>query len=113
MPRSRIIIPAVTSSSYYHCVSRVVDRNFYFQEHERDVFRKIMRQVEAFSGVRVLTWTILSNHFHVLLEVPPRPQIELSDDEILDRCRHLYSPKSMTTLEWEFDQARQLGGDVL
>ena len=43
-----------------------------FGIHERDVFRKILRQVEAFCGVRVVTWTILSNHFHVLVEIPPQ-----------------------------------------
>jgi putative transposase len=88
----------------------VVDRNFVFHEHERDVFRKLMRQVEAFSGVRVLTWTILSNHFHVLLEVPPRPAVELSDSEILDRCRKLYSADSMIAVEWEFSEAQRAGG---
>ncbi|MFT4550667.1 MAG: putative transposase [Verrucomicrobiales bacterium] len=113
MPKSRLILPALSSSSYYHCLSRVVDRNFVFHEHERDVFGKILRQVEGFSGVRVLTWTILSNHFHVLVEVPPRPDFELRDDEILDRCRELYSPDSMIAIEWEFSEAQRLGGRVL
>ena len=56
MPRPRVILPPSISGSHYHCISRAVDRNFFFEVHERDVFRKIMRQVEAFSGVRVLTW---------------------------------------------------------
>ncbi|MFT5854910.1 MAG: putative transposase [Verrucomicrobiales bacterium] len=113
MSRRRIILPDFRSSSYYHCLSRVVDRRFVFEAHERDVFRKIMRQVEAFSGVRVLTWTILSNHFHVLLEVPPRPVVELTDDEILDRCRSLYSPDAMVAVEWEFAEAQRLGAGAL
>ena len=113
MPRPRTIIPALRSSSHYHCISRVVDRNFVFQEHERDVFRKIMRQVEGFSGVRVLTWTILSNHFHVLLEVPPVPAVALSDDEILQRCRCLYSTEQMVEVEWEFAEAQRMGAAVL
>ncbi|MFT4547715.1 MAG: putative transposase [Verrucomicrobiales bacterium] len=113
MPRCRTILPAVQSSSYYHCLSRVVDRNFVFQAHERDVFRKILRQVEAFSGVRVLTWTILSNHFHVLVEVPPRPFVDPSDEEILERCRALYSPDSMLAIEREFEEAQRVGSDPL
>ena len=106
-------MPAIRFGSHYHCVSRVVDRRFVFGAHERDVFRKIMRQVEAFSGVRVLTWTILSNHFHVLLEVPPRPAGEVADDEILDRCRALYSRRAMIGIEWEWSEARRLGGEAL
>ena len=113
MPRPRTIIPALRTSSHYHCVSRVVDRRFVFQVHERDVFRKIMRQVEAFSGVRVLTWTILSNHFHVLLEVPPVPAVALTDDEILLRCGYLYSPEQMVAVEWELAEAQRIGGVVL
>jgi hypothetical protein len=91
----------------------VVDRNFVFGVHERDVFRKSLRQVEGFSGVRVVTWTILSNHFHVLLEVPPRPAEELSDAEILERCGSLYSADGMLEVEWEFAQAQRAGGVVL
>ena len=110
MPRPRSILPALASSSHYHCLSRVVDRNFVFHEHERDVFRKVLRQVEAFSGVRVLTWTILSNHFHVLVEVPPRPEAEPGDAEILERCRDLYSAEQMIAIEWEFAEAKRDGG---
>ena len=79
-------------------------------DHERDVFRKVLRQVEAFSGVRVITWTILSNHFHVLLEVPPKPPAALTDEEILDRCRELYSPGALLAVEWEFADAQRRGG---
>ena len=81
-----------------------------FHAHERDVFRKILRQVEAFSGVRVLTWTILSNHFHVLLAVPPRPAEPPSDDEILARCRALYSKQAMIAIESDFAEARRRNG---
>jgi putative transposase len=107
MPAPRCLIHPVSGPVHYHCISRVVDRNFVFGAHERDVFRKIMRQVEAFSGVRIITWTILSNHFHLLLEVSPKPATPLDDDEILDRCRHIYSPDAMIAVEWEFGEARR------
>ena len=57
--------------SIYHCVSRVVDRQFVFGDDEREVFRMFMRLMENFSGCRVLSYCVMSNHFHVLLEVPP------------------------------------------
>jgi REP element-mobilizing transposase RayT len=88
----------------------VVDRRFVFEAHEREVFRKIMRQVEAFSGVRVLTWTILSNHFHLLLEVPRAEQLD--DSEILDRCRELYSSEAMVAVESDYVEAKRMGGVV-
>jgi len=49
--------------NYYHCLSRVIEKRFIFDEKEREHFRKLMRKQEAFSGVRVLTWTCLSNQF--------------------------------------------------
>ncbi len=109
MPRPRFIVPSSESQMHYHCVSRVVDRNFVFGVHERDVFRKILRQVEAFCGVRVLTWTILSNHFHVLVDVPRIPQEPPGDEEILSRCKALYSKAGMVAVQWEYDEAKRLG----
>jgi putative transposase len=113
MPSPRNIFRSESRSYFYHCVSRVVDRNFVFGVHERDVFRKVLRQVEGFSGVKVLTWTILSNHFHLLLEVPPPPVVALTDDEILERCRSLYSKGGMVVVEWEFEEAGREGGPEL
>ena len=40
---------------------------------------------EAFSGCRVLAYCIMGNHFHMLLEVPPRPETGLSAD-LLDHA---------------------------
>src|SRR5271165_7417861 len=61
--------------SFYHCVSRVVDCQFIFQtaghgSPEAERFVLLMRRLEAFSGVRVLTYALMSNHFHLLCEVP-------------------------------------------
>ncbi|MFW5874519.1 MAG: transposase, partial [Verrucomicrobiota bacterium] len=40
------------------------------------------------SGVQVLTYAIMSNHFHVLVQVPAKA--EVSDEELLRRYRVLY-----------------------
>jgi putative transposase len=69
----------------YHCLSRVVDRRFVFEEVEREHFRMLMRMQENFSGCRVLSYCIMSNHFHVLLEVPPMPEGGIPDEELLKR----------------------------
>ncbi len=75
----------------YHCISRFVERRFAFGEAEREHFRRLLRRVEAFSGVRVLTWTILSNHFHVLLLLPDAGEAQrLSDGELVGRIAALY-----------------------
>src|SRR6516225_7577639 len=60
---------------FYHCVSRVVEGRFIFQTSghgsaEAERFVQLMRRLEAFSGVRVLTYALMSNHFHLLCQVP-------------------------------------------
>ena len=64
----------------YHLISRIVDRRFVLGNGEREHFRMLMRMVENFSGCRVLSYCIMSNHFHILLEVPPMPESGLTDE---------------------------------
>lgn len=49
----------------------MVDRRFVLGDEEREHFRMLMRIQENFKGCRVLTCCVMSNRFHVLLEVPP------------------------------------------
>ncbi len=74
----------------YHCMSRVVDRRYIFGDREKARFVEMMRRQEAFSGVRILSYCLMSNHFHLLLEVPDRE--ELGPDDLLGRIAALYGP---------------------
>ena len=65
--------PPEHPAGYYHCVSRIVDRRFVLEVLERQKFRQFLGEYADFCGVRVLTWCVLSNHFHLLLEVPRKP----------------------------------------
>ncbi len=92
---------------FFHCLSRVVDRRFVMGDPEKEVFRRILRQCEAFYGIRVLTYCIMSNHFHVLVEVA-EPK-ELTEDEVLSRVAALYPAKFVIGLRRELDGFRQAG----
>ena len=70
---------------FYHCLSRVVDRRFVLGDSEKAKFVEFMREYEAFCGVDVLSYCILSNHFHILVAVPKRPSELPSEDELLRR----------------------------
>lgn len=94
--------------SYYHCLSRVIEKRFIFDEQAREHFRKLMRQQETFSGVRVLTWTCMSNHFHVLVAVEEKNGKKVQDElrrlmnddaAFLAHLRHLYTPKALEEIE--------------
>ena len=45
--------------SFYHCVSRVVGRKIVFKDRDKAVFRKMMRSLEAFLGVKVVTYCFM------------------------------------------------------
>jgi hypothetical protein len=49
-------------------VSRIVDRNFRLDEQEKHVFRGMLRHAEAFCGMRVFTYSLLSNYFRLQVE---------------------------------------------
>ena len=82
MRQPRIKVPSHHPVAYYHCISRVVNREFIFGDLEKAMFVKFMRSYERFCGVRVVTFCVMSNHFHILVEVPRRPE-QLPDDEAL------------------------------
>jgi len=89
MRQPRLKAPPTHPVAYYHCISRVVDRQFVLGDVEKEQFVALMREYEAFCGVRVITYCIMSNHFHVLVEVPQRPEQLPSDEELLARVERL------------------------
>lgn len=95
---------------FYHCVSRVVDGRFIFQSSghgsaEAECFIKLMRRLEAFSGICVLTYALMSNHFHLLCEVP-EPKA-LSEAEVLERIEAGYGLARRETVQQELARYRQ------
>jgi len=93
----------------YHCISRVVDRRFVFGDEEREKFRVFMRMQENFSGCRVLSYCVMSNHFHVLLEVPPMPEGGISDEELLKRLSAIQTEAAVAVVAKELAEARTEG----
>ena len=76
------------SSAVYHCMTRSVNGELLFEDREKEVLRKMIWQVADFSGVEVLTYCVMSNHFHVLVRVSDGDSV--SDAELMRRYRILY-----------------------
>ena len=89
MRARRIKLPAESGEAVYHCTSRTVNGEFLFDLPEREHLRREIWRVAEFCGVQVLTYTVLSNHFHVLVRIPQKEPI--SEAEILRRFECLYS----------------------
>ena len=100
----------VQGQSFYHCVSRVVDARLIFHtaghgSPEAERFVLLMRRLAAFSDIRVLTYVLMSNHFHLLCEVP-QPKA-LSEAELLQHIEAGYGPARRLALEQQLARLRQ------
>lgn len=93
----------------YHCISRVVDRRMVLDDLHREKFRTFLRMQENFSGCRILAYCVMSNHFHLLLEVPPMPAEGLADAELLKRLDAIYPEATVALFARQLATARQRG----
>ena len=97
------------SAGYYHVMSRVIERKRVLGPAEKEKFRKSMRLVAEFCEVRVLTYTILSNHWHVLIHVPERR--EVSDEELIKKLQLLYEKPLVSEIARQLKDYREHGDD--
>ena len=86
----------------YHAMSRVVGGQRLFGDREKEVLRKMLWRVADFCGVEILTYCVMSNHFHVLVRVPEHGENgAVSDAELLRRFKVLYpKPTKYQTAEF-------------
>ena len=96
-----------STGAYYHLISRIIQRQRLLNSTERQRFCEIMRAAEGFSGIRILTYAVLSNHVHILLYVPERRQI--SDEEFAQRLGYLYGPDKADAITESLVCLRQNG----
>lgn len=69
-------------------MTRTVNGEMLFKDREKEMLRKMIWQVADFCGVEVLTYCVMSNHFHVMVRVPDKQGVD--DKELMRRYRVLY-----------------------
>jgi len=74
-------------NTVHHLTSRIAHRAFFLNEEERNRFIDLMLRVSAFSGLELIGWCVLDNHFHIYVYLPVPP--ELSDEDVLRRYKLL------------------------
>jgi putative transposase len=109
MRRRRWLAPPDQPAAVYHCVSRVVDRRFVFGEAEKHVFQRLMLELAEFCQVRILTYCLMSNHFHILVEVPRPPDPRPSAEQTLEALARLGGAGDATRLRRHLDALRGSG----
>lgn len=75
----------------HHLLNRIAHRVFFLKDDERNDFLAMMLRVAEFTGIKLLGWCIMSNHFHILVFLPER--VEVDEKEIVRRIGVLKGKK--------------------
>ncbi len=92
---------------YYHLINRCAFKQFLFEDSDKKVFVEMMRRMAAFSGIDILTHCVMSNHFHILVHVPPPRSI--SESELLRRVAILYGSEYAAEMRHRWKLWRETG----
>jgi REP element-mobilizing transposase RayT len=108
MPRLKIS----GRSAVYHCIARVVGGQFLLRDEEKEKLRLLLWEYAEFCGVEIVTYCVMSNHFHVLVRVPE--EVVLSDVELVEKARRFYGKKSplVQSMQKHFEKHGQVPDDL-
>ena len=67
----------------HHLVSRIAHRVYFLEDDERKDFLEIVRRASQFSGIELLGWCVMTNHFHLMVYQPMQTFVD--EAEILRR----------------------------
>ncbi len=97
----------IAGEGFYHVTSRCVDRSFRFTDADKTRIVDQMKRMGRFCGVEINTYTVMSNHFHILLHVlEPK---ELTDEELVKRIAALYGTSKAEDLRCTWSIWRKAG----
>lgn len=101
----RIARVLADGAGYYHCMTQVIERRMILHDAEKERLLRHMHNLAAFGGLEILSYCLMTNHFHVLLFVPERK--EISDQELLKRLRYIYTGPEVDIVAKELDDYRR------
>jgi putative transposase len=91
----------------------------FFDDVEKEALKRVLWRLAEFSGVRLVTYCIMGNHFHALVEVPKK-EIWLErfagpegEERLLAHLRVLYSKAYVDFLRAEIADLRKMGLEAL
>ena len=94
----------------HHITSRIAHKVRFLQEEaERTDLVEMIRRAAEFTGVRLIGWCVMVNHFHILAFLPQ--PVELSDDEVVKRYGVLKGASAAAALRAKLDALRMSGGE--
>lgn len=76
----------------YHCYSRIVGGDYLIDELGQAIFHSLMWKRAAFGGIQIISFVILSGHYHIVARVLTTSP--LTDAELLERVANYYGQTS-------------------
>lgn len=107
MRKPRKFLKNPESKQFFHVTSRIVNGDQVIGSEEKVFFLKTLRKLEKFTGIKIMTYCLMDNHFHLLMKVPA--PIPLKDEEIIKRMEHLYPKAQLDLFKEELKKARKHG----
>ena len=98
----------LSGMAYYHVINRIHGGEFLISQHERERILMFIRKAEGFCGAQVLTFAVMSNHFHLLVRTDPPHEVD--DEELVRRMGCLYDVDKLDEIleQWKaWDEAGQ------
>ena len=109
---ARIARIKAEGEAFYHVVSRIANKAFLLNNDEKkDVFVNMLHRAGDFSGIDVITYVVMDNHFHLCVRVP-KQEGEIPESEILRRVGVLYGEDRLAALEKRLAGFREEGDDT-
>jgi len=117
MTQSRDSLISLSDTPYYHCISRCVRRAFLcgedkfsgqsFEHRRQWIIDRIRYLTDVFS-IEVCAYSILSNHYHLVLYVNEEEINSCSNHQICERWKQIYS-LPLIVVRW---QKGELNSDI-
>ena len=94
----------------HHITSRIAHKVRFLQdEAERTDLVNIIRRAAEFTGIKLIGWCVMVNHFHILAFLPR--SVELSDDEVVRRYGVLKGASAAAMLQTKLCALRDTGAE--
>lgn len=100
MTRARSTLVSVSDTPYYHCIGRCVRRAFLcgkdpvtgksFEHRKSRILERLTLLTEVFT-IDLCAYALMSNHYHLVVRLAPERAAALSDREVIQRWRRLYT----------------------
>ena len=88
----------------HHVMNRIAHQVFFLKDEERNDFAAMMKRSAEFSGIQLIAWCIMTNHFHLLVFLPAR--IEVDESEVVRRVGVLKGEAGGKALQAQIDHLR-------